>query len=265
MVRTGQKTCMSNNWDEICEAKFMALHVIIEIFFLFQVWQPNRNLPSVCLEICYDLDLWCLGNRGGSNKNPICEKIYIHVVTNNTLNRLIHFGSWTRYKPNKNGKSVGLYIICIVLMGPNKPVLYYHSLSKPEEHISFQWGTKCHLYSFLLYHPRSKVHFSLCFCILGPYVVIQLMNPYVWYFSFELIRYSYQARIALERRKFLKNANIAVQRQTTWSNLAYEMTAEFRSLCAEEVMITPIVYALYPFFLLLLYSSGFCRLICSKS
>lgn len=44
-----------------------------------------------------------------------------------------------------------------------------------------------------------------------------------------------QARIALERRKFLKNASIAVQRQTTWSNLAHEMTAEFRGLCAEEV------------------------------
>ncbi|XBI79450.1 hypothetical protein VPH35_088914 [Triticum aestivum] len=44
-----------------------------------------------------------------------------------------------------------------------------------------------------------------------------------------------KARIALERRKFLKNANIAVQRQTTWLNLAHEMTAEFRSLCAEEV------------------------------
>uniref|UniRef100_A0A453K495 HAUS augmin-like complex subunit 6 N-terminal domain-containing protein n=1 Tax=Aegilops tauschii subsp. strangulata TaxID=200361 RepID=A0A453K495_AEGTS len=46
-----------------------------------------------------------------------------------------------------------------------------------------------------------------------------------------------QARIALERRKFLKNANIAVQRQTTWSNLAHEMTAEFRSLCAEEAYL----------------------------
>lgn len=34
MVRTGQKTCMSNNWDEICEAKFMALRVIIEFFFI---------------------------------------------------------------------------------------------------------------------------------------------------------------------------------------------------------------------------------------
>lgn len=44
-----------------------------------------------------------------------------------------------------------------------------------------------------------------------------------------------QARIALERRKFLKNANAAVQRQTAWSNLAHEMTAEFRGLCAEEV------------------------------
>ncbi|EEC73063.1 hypothetical protein OsI_07020 [Oryza sativa Indica Group] len=46
-----------------------------------------------------------------------------------------------------------------------------------------------------------------------------------------------KARIALERRKFLKNASIAVQRQTTWSNLAHEMTAEFRSLCAEEAYL----------------------------
>ncbi|CAN6244148.1 unnamed protein product, partial [Urochloa humidicola] len=46
-----------------------------------------------------------------------------------------------------------------------------------------------------------------------------------------------KARIALERRKFLKNANIAVQRQTCWSNLAHEMTAEFRSLCAEEAYL----------------------------
>lgn len=44
-----------------------------------------------------------------------------------------------------------------------------------------------------------------------------------------------QARIALERRKFLKNAEMAVQRQAMWSNLAHEMTAEFRGLCAEEV------------------------------
>ncbi|XP_020107127.1 AUGMIN subunit 6 [Ananas comosus] len=46
-----------------------------------------------------------------------------------------------------------------------------------------------------------------------------------------------KARIALERRKFLKNASIAVQRQTTWSNLAHEMTAEFRGLCAEEAYL----------------------------
>lgn len=46
-----------------------------------------------------------------------------------------------------------------------------------------------------------------------------------------------KARIALERRKFLKNANIAVQRQTTWSNLAHEMTTEYRSLCAEEAYL----------------------------
>ncbi|XP_020594540.1 AUGMIN subunit 6-like, partial [Phalaenopsis equestris] len=43
-----------------------------------------------------------------------------------------------------------------------------------------------------------------------------------------------KARIALERRKFLKNASIAVHRQAAWSNLANEMTAEFRALCAEE-------------------------------
>ncbi|RDX66849.1 AUGMIN subunit 6 [Mucuna pruriens] len=46
-----------------------------------------------------------------------------------------------------------------------------------------------------------------------------------------------KARIALERRKFLKNAEMAVQRQAMWSNLAHEMTAEFRGLCAEEAYL----------------------------
>ncbi|XP_009600077.1 AUGMIN subunit 6-like isoform X2 [Nicotiana tomentosiformis] len=46
-----------------------------------------------------------------------------------------------------------------------------------------------------------------------------------------------KARIALERRRFLKNAETAVQRQATWSNLAHEMTAEFRGLCAEEAYL----------------------------
>ncbi|GMH24858.1 hypothetical protein Nepgr_026701 [Nepenthes gracilis] len=46
-----------------------------------------------------------------------------------------------------------------------------------------------------------------------------------------------KARIALERRRFLKNAECAVQRQAMWSNLAHEMTAEFRSLCAEEAYL----------------------------
>ncbi|KAG9141980.1 hypothetical protein Leryth_009333 [Lithospermum erythrorhizon] len=46
-----------------------------------------------------------------------------------------------------------------------------------------------------------------------------------------------KARIALERRRFLKNAENAVQRQATWSNLAHEMTAEFRGLCAEEAYL----------------------------
>ncbi|XP_055804679.1 AUGMIN subunit 6-like isoform X1 [Solanum dulcamara] len=46
-----------------------------------------------------------------------------------------------------------------------------------------------------------------------------------------------KARIALERRRFLKNAEIAVHRQATWSNLAHEMTAEFRGLSAEEAYL----------------------------
>ncbi|XP_042499956.1 AUGMIN subunit 6-like [Macadamia integrifolia] len=46
-----------------------------------------------------------------------------------------------------------------------------------------------------------------------------------------------KARIALERRKFLKNAETAVHRQNMWSNLAHEMTAEFRGLCAEEAYL----------------------------
>ncbi|KAI3474963.1 hypothetical protein Pfo_030274 [Paulownia fortunei] len=46
-----------------------------------------------------------------------------------------------------------------------------------------------------------------------------------------------KARIALERRRFLKNAETAVQRQVMWSDLAHEMTAEFRGLCAEEAYL----------------------------
>ncbi|XP_031094765.1 AUGMIN subunit 6 [Ipomoea triloba] len=46
-----------------------------------------------------------------------------------------------------------------------------------------------------------------------------------------------KARIALERRRFLKNAETAVRRQAMWSNLAHEMTAEFRGLCAEEAYL----------------------------
>ncbi|KAI8541370.1 hypothetical protein RHMOL_Rhmol08G0054900 [Rhododendron molle] len=46
-----------------------------------------------------------------------------------------------------------------------------------------------------------------------------------------------KARIALERRRFLKNAETAVQRQAMWSNLAHEMTAEFRGLSAEEAYL----------------------------
>ncbi|KAI3799236.1 hypothetical protein L1987_34528 [Smallanthus sonchifolius] len=46
-----------------------------------------------------------------------------------------------------------------------------------------------------------------------------------------------KARIALERRRFLKNAETAVQGQAMWSNLAHEMTAEYRGLCAEEAYL----------------------------
>ncbi|KAB2008337.1 hypothetical protein ERO13_D10G085200v2 [Gossypium hirsutum] len=46
-----------------------------------------------------------------------------------------------------------------------------------------------------------------------------------------------KARIALERKRFLKNAETTVQRQAMWSNLAHEMTAEFRGLCAEEAYL----------------------------
>ncbi|KAM7274519.1 hypothetical protein ACFE04_016385 [Oxalis oulophora] len=45
------------------------------------------------------------------------------------------------------------------------------------------------------------------------------------------------ARIALERRKFLKNAETVVQRKAMWSNLTHEMTTEFRGLCAEEAYL----------------------------
>ncbi|KAF2605773.1 hypothetical protein F2Q68_00044679 [Brassica cretica] len=48
---------------------------------------------------------------------------------------------------------------------------------------------------------------------------------------------SSKARIAVERRRFLKDAETAVQRQAMWSNLAHEMTAEFRGLCAEEAYL----------------------------
>lgn len=49
---------------------------------------------------------------------------------------------------------------------------------------------------------------------------------------------SYQARIALERRRFLEDAAAAVRRQEMWSNMAHEITGEYRSLCAEEVWVT---------------------------
>lgn len=35
----------------------------------------------------------------------------------------------------------------------------------------------------------------------------------------------------------MREAAQAVQRQASWSSLAHDMTAEYRSLCAEEVNI----------------------------
>ncbi|BBN11626.1 HAUS augmin-like complex subunit 6 [Marchantia polymorpha subsp. ruderalis] len=46
-----------------------------------------------------------------------------------------------------------------------------------------------------------------------------------------------KARIALERRRFLEGATSAVRRQALWSNLANDLTAEFRALCAEEAYL----------------------------
>jgi hypothetical protein len=66
------------------------------------------------------------------------------------------------------------------------------------------------------------------------------IQMYYYFFILLLLFVVKQARIALERRKFLENASIAVHRQNTWSNLANEMTTEFRSLCAEEVGTTMI-------------------------
>lgn len=75
----------------------------------------------------------------------------------------------------------------------------------------------------------------------------------------------------------MEKANAAVHRQSAWSNLAHEMTAEFRSLCAEEVEDTfqiILQFELHPKFigffciqLLILPSKTYCfiRPICNKS
>ena len=46
-----------------------------------------------------------------------------------------------------------------------------------------------------------------------------------------------QARIGIERRRFIDGATAAVRKQALWSSFAHDMTAEFRALCAEEVVI----------------------------
>lgn len=53
--------------------------------------------------------------------------------------------------------------------------------------------------------------------------------------------YLVQARIALERRRFLEDAATAVRRQGVWCNMAHDITAEYRSLCAEEVPHQPLL------------------------
>ena len=53
--------------------------------------------------------------------------------------------------------------------------------------------------------------------------------------------YLVQARIALERRRFLEDAATAVRRQGVWCNMAHDITAEYRSLCAEEVLHQPLL------------------------
>ena len=45
-----------------------------------------------------------------------------------------------------------------------------------------------------------------------------------------------QARIGIERRRFIDGATAAVRKQALWSSFAHDMTAEFRA-CAEEVVI----------------------------
>ncbi|KAH7438345.1 hypothetical protein KP509_04G011000 [Ceratopteris richardii] len=46
-----------------------------------------------------------------------------------------------------------------------------------------------------------------------------------------------KARIAIERRRFLDGAAVAVRREALWSSLAHDMTAEYRALCAEEAYL----------------------------
>ncbi|KAL2610147.1 hypothetical protein R1flu_028720 [Riccia fluitans] len=46
-----------------------------------------------------------------------------------------------------------------------------------------------------------------------------------------------KGRIALERKRFLENATTAVRRQEMWTNLASDLTAEFRALRAEEAYL----------------------------
>ena len=83
---------------------------------------------------------------------------------------------------------------------------------------------------FSLIKKKKKKTFLIGFLVSINFQIYLTFSTVIWALCLK------QARIALERRRFLKNAETAVQRQAMWSNLAHEMTAEFRGLCAEEVL-----------------------------
>ena len=106
---------------------------------------------------------------------------------------------------------------------------------KKKNHVSVCFELSCVL-SFLFtiligFHlSKKKKTFLIGFLVSINFQIYLTFSTVIWALCLK------QARIALERRRFLKNAETAVQRQAMWSNLAHEMTAEFRGLCAEEVL-----------------------------
>ncbi|OEL28836.1 AUGMIN subunit 6 [Dichanthelium oligosanthes] len=146
----------------------------------------------------------CCGprNLGGLNRNLISKKMFSSYRDYNTLNR----------KP--------------IIMDPGQDTNQMKLGNQLDytPFVSYRWG-QIDLSFTNIVDPNLR----------NTYPFNEAQNGI--FFGFLLSYLWSKARIALERRKFLKNANIAVQRQTTWSNLAHEMTAEFRSLCAEEAYL----------------------------